>query len=602
MNCERHDGVHRNSPVLWLLWVVLLVAFAVRLVHLWWLADTGWAQRYLTATDGDDYAFFQWAQTILAGDWLGRDTYHPYFSWMQDTAPMETWYRWWGGKEIFHQAPLYPYLLAVLLALFNESGLAVFSFQLMVGVLQVFILYRLAAFLFDRYTGILAGGMTALYGPFVFHQTTLLRDWLSPVLEPLAVLVLLRAGAASGRLLWFLGGVCLGLALLVKESALLLAVFAVVWLVWEKRAAWRSLGLALACLLAGFVLTLSPLMIRNALVGAPVLALSNRGSEAFAMGNAKKTDPQALNRLFEQSRGEFLPMVLETIDTYYGSLVNFAREKLDKFRRMTNPYEPPNNVSYYYGLRISPVLKWTLGYAVIFPLGMAGLLLSLRAPRRHLLMYGYILSAVGTMVVTSPISRYRLVFVPGLIVYGAAVVVLWCSVLRKGQYFRALGLAALVGGFVIVQQVVTPYGQRWFKPKPYAMDYYAAAVVYKKRGEFDRGAQEMVQLYEVTKHLPSEKLVAAEASAEEADIRVEWAKRHIEKGELVEARRQVQLAAAAYARHPGLPLAYLNIGLLHLALGEEDRGVKLLERFVAIAPDDPRSSRVRELIAERQKP
>ena len=44
-------------------------------------------------------AFWHWAQSILAGDWL--------------------------GKEIYHQAPLYPYLLAVVLAVKNSPTFAI---------------------------------------------------------------------------------------------------------------------------------------------------------------------------------------------------------------------------------------------------------------------------------------------------------------------------------------------------------------------------------------------------------------------------------------------------------------------------------------------
>lgn len=105
----------RNPPKrLWLLLLGLVAtSFAFRLLHLWAISDTPWIERYLTAPTVDDYSFFKWAQTILAGDWLGRDTYHPYFEWMGRVTDMEDWYEWWGGKEVFHQTPLYLYMLAV---------------------------------------------------------------------------------------------------------------------------------------------------------------------------------------------------------------------------------------------------------------------------------------------------------------------------------------------------------------------------------------------------------------------------------------------------------------------------------------------------------
>ena len=60
----------------------------------------------------DSAAFATWAQKIAAGDVLCEDHYHPYMDWMGSIAPLQTFERWWGGKEIYHQTPLYPYLLA----------------------------------------------------------------------------------------------------------------------------------------------------------------------------------------------------------------------------------------------------------------------------------------------------------------------------------------------------------------------------------------------------------------------------------------------------------------------------------------------------------
>src|SRR5262249_24241281 len=156
--------------------------------HFWALTESAIPFRHLFVTTTDDYAFYQWARTILAGDWLGRATYHPYFPWMRDIAPLQTWYHWWGGQEIFQQAPLHSYTLASLLALTRYSFPTVLLMQLLLGALQPVIMYFLARRLWNRRVGLIAALITALYGPFVFHQGLLLRDWLAPILEPLALL------------------------------------------------------------------------------------------------------------------------------------------------------------------------------------------------------------------------------------------------------------------------------------------------------------------------------------------------------------------------------------------------------------------------------
>jgi len=69
------------------LWAVLLrigaFALCIRFVYLWQIQGSP----FLALRLGDGEAYHQWAQRIAAGDWLGRG--------------------------VFYQAPLYPYLLAI---------------------------------------------------------------------------------------------------------------------------------------------------------------------------------------------------------------------------------------------------------------------------------------------------------------------------------------------------------------------------------------------------------------------------------------------------------------------------------------------------------
>src|SRR5574341_1749810 len=99
----------------WVLPALLGLGLALRPVHFRAISETAYPSLPLIATELAMHATLEWAQAILAGDWLSRDTYHPYFQWMRDLAPLETWYRWWGGKEIFQQAPLYTYFVVLLL-------------------------------------------------------------------------------------------------------------------------------------------------------------------------------------------------------------------------------------------------------------------------------------------------------------------------------------------------------------------------------------------------------------------------------------------------------------------------------------------------------
>jgi len=66
---------------------VFALALVLRLAYLW-----QWRDSALFSTPiGDARAYLEWARAIAAGDWLGH--------------------------EVFYQAPLYPYFLAVVLKL-----------------------------------------------------------------------------------------------------------------------------------------------------------------------------------------------------------------------------------------------------------------------------------------------------------------------------------------------------------------------------------------------------------------------------------------------------------------------------------------------------
>jgi len=289
---DTSPSVSKPRDVRLLLLVVL--ALGVRFAHFVAIAGTPFPQFPRVFGQSDLNTFWEWAENIRAGDWVGRDTYHPVFDWMQAIAPTETWYRWWGGKAIFQQAPLYAYLVAGLLTVSRGSLAFVSNAQLLIGALQPLVMFWLGRRLFDERVGLVAAALTAVYGPFVFHESVLLRDWLPPILEPLALVALLRARERQGTIAWGLAGAALGLAVLAKETILLFVPVALLWVVLGARQARGRAMASGAALLAGLLLVLFPLIARNAAVGAPWLAISNRTAEGFILGNAADAFPVGL--------------------------------------------------------------------------------------------------------------------------------------------------------------------------------------------------------------------------------------------------------------------------------------------------------------------
>lgn len=588
---------------------ILASGVAIRLIHFWAISRTAFLRITLVSTNSDPYAFWQWAQTILAGDLLGRDTYHPYFEWMKEMAPLETWYRWWGGKEIFHQAPLYPYMVAGLSALTGNSLEFVVLAQLLLGSLQPLVMFWLARRLFDDRVGLVAAAATALYGPFVLHQGALLRDWLPPLLEPLALVALLRARASGRSADGLLAGSLIGVATLTKETALMLVPMAILWLVLEHRGVLRRVGFSAAVVLAGFSLAVSPLVVRNYVVGAPLFSLSNRGAEGLIEGNAADTFPVGLHHplsmkgILERSDGRLGAVIRETLGTYQGDWLGFVKIQLLKVRGLVDPLEVPNNLGFVYGLEISPVLSLTLRYGAIFPLGLAGFLLSLKASRRHLLLMLYGLLTVGGLMSAIILARYRLVLVPVLIVYGAAGAVWLIEAVRTRQVTRTLTFLSLLLGIAAVQHLLIPF--RMLRDIPYYAlhhsDYFFSAKIYASEGRPDQAVAELERLQAKVRERPGFAWVAYETTLAEGNYRAQWAEQLIEGGKRDEAGRQVELARAAYANHLSLSSPYFTLGNLYLKLGEPAKARTFFEQFLEREPAGPKAEAARRVLSRRER-
>ncbi len=593
-------AIRLTTPVI-LAWILGL-GLVIRLIHFWTLSDTPFLRLPVLFKESDMHTFWQWAQTILAGDLLGRDTYHPFYKWMNEIAPLETWYRWWGGKEVFQQVPFYPYWVAGLLALsWNSLGFVILA-QLLLGALHALVIFWLARRLFDERVALIAAALTAFYGPFIFHQGVLLRDWLPPMVEPLALLALIRAQASGQGRDWLVGGAALGLALFIKETILLFLPLVLLWLVLEHRGAVRQVARPAALLLAGIIAVMSPVFIRNALVGAPIFALSNRAAaEAFIEANAADgfpiglTIPPSMKRVLEQADGRGSSVIRGTLQTYHGDWLRFLKLQLLKLRALADPLEVPNNVNFYYGLEISPVLRFTLGYGMIFPLGVTGFLLSLKTLRRHRLLVIYAVATVGALMAGNILGRYRLTLVPVLVIYGAAG--LWSLVqgIQGRQTAKSLGCLGLILGLALVQHLLLPIQEVRDMPQIalHHAEYSVSAHAYAAEGRLDRAVAEMERLQAKARKRPSFAEFVRENSLYEGSYRLLWATELVREGRVEEARKQVELVEAATHDQPRL---HRNLGIFYLGLGDVERARANFQQYLQVEPEGSRADAVRDLL------
>jgi tetratricopeptide (TPR) repeat protein len=298
---------------------VLAVALALRLAH--WAAV-----RRLLFVAGlvmDSAEYDRWAREIAAGDWL--------------------------GSGVFFQAPLYPYLVAVLYLLFGPHADAVYLTQIACAVAGCYALYRAGRLMAGEGAALAAAALAAVYGPFIFYDVQLLKESLavdvtafllwalaaarqqegpapalsSTPLPPPAPALEMReltrpagmepattpAGGSAHLTRWLIAGLLLGVLSLLRENALL-TVPLLLPLAWpgtaaaqapapsapsapgpERRGArWAGFVLRAGALLLGVALALAPVAWRNGRVGGDYLPTTSQGGVNFYIGNNARAD------------------------------------------------------------------------------------------------------------------------------------------------------------------------------------------------------------------------------------------------------------------------------------------------------------------------
>ena len=425
--------------------LVLIFAAGVRLANLSVMLRLPVAEYQRTWGEGDMATAWEWSGRIVAGDLLGRDAPHQYTSWMKEIAPLETWERWWGGRGVFHQAPLYAYALAAMRWVAGDGIWAIGLCQLGLGLVNVGLITLLADRMFGTVAALVAGLGAALYGPFILHETFLLRDTLAVTTALLLLWALARADEARPAH-WLAAGALFAVAVLARETTLLFAPFVGLWVV--QRFVRRPVVGARVMLsfAAGALVVFLPLVVRNLVVGVAPWALSTRGVEAFIAGHAAGgspfgyTLPPAFRSILEASDGRLGPAIRLTLATYDGQWGRLLAHEVAKLGAVVSRYEAMDNVNWYYFADRSPILAWSLRWELVLAFGLVGIWGSEKRGDDRILAY-FLLAALAGLMYATVIGRFRLVPAAVLLVYAGGAV---ASIARRRWTDTVVPGAAIV--------------------------------------------------------------------------------------------------------------------------------------------------------------
>jgi len=481
---------------------VVLVGLAARLAHLAVTWNHPFHNLYTIWSESDMYQFVAWARHLAAGDWLDADTFRPYFEWQRQVAPPEVWNSWFGA-HVYYQPPLYPYLVAAVVAV--TGSLDVFRvLQLVLGAVNCGLIALLAGRLYGSTAAWIAGLGAAVFAPFIMYDAEILRGTVVMTTQLLLLLALAAAGARRGRdgrpWLDAAAGAAFGVGYLAEPSILLFAPLA---MAWRTAVAWPGRGEPpiraagpVVLFAAGALVALTPLVARNAVVGAPLLSSTTRGPLAFVMGNAPDASPAgayippSTGAILRSAGYRMAPTIAGTLRLYHGHYGDLVAKQWTKMKSLWGAYEVPDNPSFYYAGRVSPVIRYGLRFLPVAALGLVGLVFSLGGVRRdpgRLLMPLFILSCMALFLLAHVVSRYRQPMAMALLILAGHAGARAAGAVSARRYAPAAGIA----GAMAVLMLLLP----WSPPPGYGYvriaEFVRAADLYVERGQTDGAVAEI---------------------------------------------------------------------------------------------------------------
>ncbi len=523
------------------LWLILLFSTALRVLYVLEIRDTDLFR--IPFLDCLHYKL--WATDLLHGDW--------------------------GVGEAYWMGPLYPHLLALLYLVFGIDSIAPQLLQLLLSVMNIWLVFVLARRLATPGVAVLAALLFALYGPAVFYAGLLLMSAHLTTLLLLSVLQSVRCleRLTAGRV--FVLGLLVGVAALARGNALLLLVtlpFLLATVASPRHRQPRRLLPRLGHLLwLGLLLWLGaaaavlPITLRNLVVGRDLVLLTTNGGMNLFLG--QRADLQGIfGRLDPDMVVQFDPSGELTLEREFGRDLKgsevshiFTRRALQvvaarpwetlrlylvKSYRFWNGYEIPQLASFDYWRQktVSLRLLW-VPFTFIAAAGLAGLIMLPGRLRRVLGVF------VGTyfasMLPFFMTSRYRQPIVPLLAIAAAAVLIAaWQGVARRAADGRWWGPRLRMGAWqlALVLVLVVAFLPQW--------------------ATFDR------------------------AQAQWA-IQMNRAGRLVRDGEKEAALAAIGMADAAY---PDYAVTYLKLGDLHTKLQEDEQALAAFRQAEKLAPGE----------------
>lgn len=580
--------------------VIFIVAFSVRLMHVLQMQGTP----YFDVLMGDAKAYDRWARALAAGDWIGRD--------------------------VFYQAPLYPYFLGVIYALAGTDLLVARVIQALVGATSCVLLGAAVSRLVSPRAGLAAGLALALWAPAIFFDGLLQKSVLDVFFVCLALWLISRIAPQRSRWAWLALGATMGALALTRENALALGAVLAVW------AAWRpDRRVALAAFVAGLIVVLAPVVARHYMIDGGVYLTTSQFGPNFYIGNNPRADGTYASIRFGRGSPEYERLdATEEAETAAGrrltpaevssywtrqALGFIASEPLAWLKLMgrkalllvnrSEMLDTESLESYSDWSTVLWLTSWYSHFGLLVPMAVAGALVTWRAARRRdaappaasglWVVAALTLAYAASVMVFYVFARYRYPLVPFLLIFAATLVE---PRTRAGA--RPFARAAAIGPLVVIAAAVAANWPLLSPALMRAITENNLATELQEAGRHDEAVARYRRAVELEPGFATARINLANALLARGDAggAVDHyraalpqtppsasAQNNFGTALAATGDRDAAIAAfrAALRIDPDSALAHRNLGNLLVDAGAHSEGRAHLERSVQLAPADP---------------
>ncbi len=465
---------------LWLL-IILLFASITRILYFLFFQSNDPFYSYLIH---DAKNYHEWAASILKSEF------------------------WESGP--FYQAPLYPYLLAFLYLLLAPAPMIGYLFQALLGVILIFLIYRVCTQAYSVRAGIFAAGFASLYGVFLFHETKLLPGTLSAFIAILAVERMQVAITSAKAYYWAILGIVVGLGCLTSPAFLLLVPLTIAWIVIQRTNNYADKVRCGIFFLFAVLLLIAPITIRNIWIGKDLVLISTNGGITFYQGNNPSSQgifssPEGFSgsifkqrkesrMLAEQDMGYSL-RDSEISRYWFQKGISFIRENPARYLWLLMRKVSLVLDNYEHALEYNPQLDGNpirylvpLPFAMILGFAMIRFFLRPKLKQTEIPLFLIILVQLAVLLIFYVSSRYRLPAMPALIALaGGGVTSLW-------DHLRMAPRRLLFPSFIVIAIILFSFFHMPFQaPSIYTIQTSMAlcdhALAYSKMGQDEKAAE-----------------------------------------------------------------------------------------------------------------